>query len=280
MRKLYKILIFLWEFKKIKESQFKLGIIKETSIILGCFVTVFGSKRYKYNLYAEKTGVLLAENVKYQKTKAIIRELKEKARKSGKTIEEYLEDLATAVRKGKNNNIIAKFIKGNSLELVGKRFDNFFGGGLISLYPDRTVAITGILKDVSIVKGFGFKGLWRQGNNPGGLDILSSPIWWKLKEKYKLLEETNNKLFWKKVTQDFWDLANKPWLDDIIARGDDVRFVTNPNLEKSKYIFDSKLKEYVKDEFGKRVPTIFSQEIEYLKKNGYEIIDHIAKKVN
>lgn len=281
MRKLLKFLIAVWESKRINKNDFLLVKIKDTSIILGCFFTkVYGSKRFKFNLYAKKTGVLLEENVKGNKIDSLMQKYKNKAKAAGKTLDEYFEELATAIRNGKSQNIIAKFVRGTKLELVGPRFKNLFGGGIIVLHPERTVAITGVLDDVKIIKGLGLKNLWKQGSNPGGLDILSSPIWAKIKDKYKALEITNNKLFWKKVTNDFWDQVNRPWLDDVIARGDDVRFVTNPNLEKAKFVYNDKLKQFVTDNLGKKVPTIFSKEVEYLKQNGYKIIGHIARKIN
>ncbi|WP_046743438.1 hypothetical protein [Kordia zhangzhouensis] len=280
MRTLLKILRRKWELKKIKKVDFLLVKIRDTSIILNCFTTVFGSKRYKFNLYAEKTGILLEENIKRNKIDSLMQKYKNKAKEAGKTLDEYFEELATAIRKGKSQNIIAKFVKGIKLELIGPRFKKLYGGGIIVLHPEKTVAITGILDDVKVIKGLGLENLLKQGSNPGGLDMLSSPIWGKLKLKYKALESTNNKLYWKKITQDFWDQVNRPWLDDIIARGDDVRFISDPSLETSKYVFDDKLSKFATDEFGKKVPTIFSKEVEYLKNNGYEIIGHIARKIN
>ncbi|KAB8152086.1 hypothetical protein EZY14_015245 [Kordia sp. TARA_039_SRF] len=280
MRKLLKFLIHVWELKTISKIDFLLIKIKDTSIILGCFNVVFGSKKFKFNLYARKTGVLLEENIRKRQLDSLMKKYKNKAKTAGKTLDEYFEELATAVRNGRSQNIIAKFVKGAKLELVGSRFKNLFGGGIIVLHPERTVAVTGILDDMKIIKGLGLKNLWKQGSNIGGLDILSSPVWKKLKLKYKALEKTNNKLYWKKITKDFWDEVNKPWLDDIIARGDDVRFISDPSLETSKYVFDDKLRMFATDEFGKKVPTIFSKEVEYLKNNGYEIIGHIARKIN
>lgn len=120
--------------------------------------------------------------------------------------------------------------------------------------------------------------LWKRGINIGGTDLLSSTEWFIIKGKYKHLENTNHKLYWKNVTEDFWNIENKPWVDDIIKRGDEVRFVSNPTAEKSLYVYLPEEKKFATGLDGKKVSTIFGREIEHLLKNGYTITGNIAKK--
>jgi len=88
----------------------------------------------------------------------------------------------------------------------------------------------------------------------------------------------NPSLYWKKVRDEFWETVNKPWVEDIIKRGDDVRFVSDPkSIDKLFVKID---KDFILDELGNRIPTIFSQEIDVLLKNGYKIEGNIAKKIN
>lgn len=66
-------------------------------------------------------------------------------------------------------------------------------------------------------------------------------------------------------------------IDDIIKRGDDVRFVSDPKSADKLFVkIDNK---FVKDELGNDIPTIFSQEIDLLLQNGYKIEGYIAKKI-
>jgi hypothetical protein len=74
------------------------------------------------------------------------------------------------------------------------------------------------------------------------MDILSSPKWFKIQEKYLHIFSDNSNLFWKKVTDEFWETVNMPWIDDIIKRGDDVRFVSDPkSIDKLFVKVDNKL---------------------------------------
>jgi hypothetical protein len=107
--------------------------------------------------------------------------------------------------------------------------------GLIRLDPDTTTTVTGTLRDVETVavRGQKLPGLTAMGDNPGGINILRSPKWSLLQEKYKaLLEAGDTTGYWKAVTNEFWDTVNKPWLDDAIARGDSFRFVSDPSDER------------------------------------------------
>ncbi len=88
---------------------------------------------------------------------------------------------------------------------------------------------------------------------------------------------SDSNLYWKKVTSEFWETVNRPWIDDIIKRGDEVRFVSDPkSVDKLFVKIDN---DFVIDELGNRIPTIFSKEIERLLENGYKIEGHIAKKI-
>ncbi|CAL2102317.1 protein of unknown function [Tenacibaculum sp. 190130A14a] len=227
----------------------------------------------------------LEEGLTQDQAEEFLRELFVKSKdKSDETVKRYLDEILNIVggavdifSKGK---IIAKFTKGKELKLLGRKFRRIYGSSTIELKPNATVAITGLLKDVMRIKELGEKvpGLWKQGINIGGTDLLSSPIWFKIKETYKGIEKSDPKLYWKNVTDDFWDQVNKPWLDEVISRGDDVRFVTNPNLETAKYVYLKELDKYAVGVDGKKVKTIFGREVDYLKENGYQIIGEIASK--
>ncbi|MGH1385153.1 hypothetical protein [Kordia sp.] len=211
-----------------------------------------------------------------------------KGRRGGKNINKVDEAFNNVIKgfsktqsilsKGK---IIAKFTKGKELELIGKNFKKIYGSSKILLKKDATVAITGLLNDVREIKKLGFKikDLWKQGINIGGTDLLSSPIWFKIKDKWKHLELSNPKLYWQNVTNDFWNQANKPWLDDIIERGDDVRFVSDPKAEKSIYVWLDDINEFATGLDGEKVKTIFGREVDYMLQNGYKIEGDIAIKI-
>jgi hypothetical protein len=181
------------------------------------------------------------------------------------------------LRKGK---IVAKFTKGKEFEIIEKRaIEEIFGGLKIALKPEATVAITGVVKNVNTIKNLtkNSDDVWKTGINIGEMDILSSPKWFKIQEKYFHILSDNPNLFWKKVTDEFWETVNIPWIDNIIKRGDDVRFVSDPkSIDKLFVKVDNK---FVKDELGNQIPTIFSQEIDVLLKNGYKIEGNIAKKI-
>lgn len=224
------------------------------------------------------------EDIPEENFEIFLKDIEKKAKKKRKTVDEYLNEevlgfgkIQNAIFKGK---IVAIFTKGKSLELLGADFINIFGNKIINLSQEGTVAITGVLDDVLKIKYLRSQvpDLWKQGINIGGTDVLSSPVWFKITEKYKHLKNTNSKLYWKNITEDFWREVNQPWLDDVIKRGDDVRFVSDPKAEKSLYVFLKDEKQFAIGLDGKKVRTIFGQEIEYLLKNGYEIIDDVAKK--
>ncbi|WP_294333102.1 hypothetical protein [uncultured Chryseobacterium sp.] len=175
--------------------------------------------------------------------------------------------------------VVAKFTRGKEFEIIDKkRIKDIFGDSKIALKPDETIAITGVVKNVNVIKQLSKNGdnVWKTGINVGGMDILSSPAWFKIRDKYvHLLSDSN--LYWKKVTSEFWETVNRPWIDDIIKRGDEVRFVSDPkSVDKLFVKIDN---DFVIDELGNRIPTIFSKEIERLLENGYKIEGHIAKKI-
>lgn len=107
------------------------------------------------------------------------------------------------------------------------------------------------------------------GENPGGINILRSPKWKELQLKYKpLLDSQGETAYWKAVTDEFWETVNKPWLDEAIARGDNFRFVSNPNDERSLFVLAKNKKSFLLDN-DKKIQSIFGREVEYLKAKGY-----------
>lgn len=172
-----------------------------------------------------------------------------------------------------------EFLFGKYLKLTGSK-TQIFGGNTIILAENKTTTVTGILDDVNSIarRGEALKGVTKMGENKGGINILRSPKWSEILEKYKSLEAIDKSAYYKKVTDEFWETANRPWLDESIKRGDPIRFVTDPNSEIGKYVKLGKNK-FAIDKKGNKVPTIFSREVEYLKKNGYKINGHIAIKL-
>ncbi|KAB1231992.1 hypothetical protein [Chryseobacterium viscerum] len=169
-----------------------------------------------------------------------------------------------------------EFLFGKYLKLTGSK-TQVFGGNTIVLVENKTTTVTGILDDVNSIarRGEALKGVTKMGENKGGINILRSPKWSEILEKYKNLEAIDKNTYYKKVTDEFWETANRPWLDESIKRGDPIRFVTDPNSEIGKYVRLGKNK-FAIDKTGNKIPTIFSREVEYLKKNGYKIDGHIA----
>lgn len=172
-----------------------------------------------------------------------------------------------------------EFLFGKYLKLTGSK-TQIFGGNTIILVENKTTTVTGILDDVNSIarRGEALKGVTKMGENKGGINILRSPKWSEILEKHKSLEAIDKSTYYKKVTDEFWETTNRLWLDESIKRGDPVRFVTDPNSEIGKYVKLGKNK-FAIDKKGNKVPTIFSREVEYLKKNGYKIDGHIATKL-
>jgi len=78
--------------------------------------------------------------------------------------------------------------------------------------------------------------------------------------------------YWKKVTDEFWDVANKPWLEDAIKRGDNIRFVSNPTDDLAIYVTKKGSKEFVLDGAGNKIKSIIGREVDLLKENGYRFL--------
>jgi hypothetical protein len=110
-----------------------------------------------------------------------------------------------------------------------------------------------------------------QGENPGGLNILRSPKWDEIINKHlPILAAGDDAKYWKLVKDEFWETANKPWLDEAIARGDKFRFVSNPADEAAIYSTNS-AGDFILEN-GQKTKSIFGREVDYLKANGYEFL--------
>jgi hypothetical protein len=174
-----------------------------------------------------------------------------------------------------DGRLIGRFTRGHSLEIIDDV--TIHGGNKIKLSPIKTTTITGILDDVNTVAKRGisdgsFNGITAAGQaNLGGINILRSPQWGIIKNKYKSILYAGDELgYWTKVTDEFWVTVNKPWLDDAIARGDNLRFVSNPNSDLAIYV--TKGSEFVLDVYGNKIKSIFGREIDYLRSKGYTIL--------
>lgn len=165
--------------------------------------------------------------------------------------------------------VIGRYQHGSQLEVVSKK--KLYGGNTIKLDESATTTVTGTLDDTDSIARRGIKlpGATVMGDNPGGVNILRSPRWKEIQLKYKpLLDAQGETAYWKAVTDEFWEMVNKPWLDEAIARGDQFRFVSNPNDEKSLFVLGKNKKSFVLDD-GKKIQSIFGREVEYLKSKGY-----------
>jgi hypothetical protein len=165
---------------------------------------------------------------------------------------------------------IGSYSHGSQLEIISKDV-KLHGGNTIKLDPNATTTLTGTLDDTNAVarRGERLPGATQMGDNVGGINILRSPKWGEIQVKYKpLLDAGDTTAYWKSVTNEFWDTVNKPWLDEAIARGDNFRFVSNPENEKALFVTAGKDNAFVLDN-GKKIQSIFGREVDYLKAKGY-----------
>ncbi|MCC7028551.1 MAG: hypothetical protein IT265_16440 [Saprospiraceae bacterium] len=123
------------------------------------------------------------------------------------------------------------------------------------------------MHDISFVRNVGRH---RQGANTGAMNILNGGDEWdKIASKFKPL--ANGKLSvddLQKVQKEFFETVNLPWLKDAIARGDQIRLVSDPNDVSLLYNNGN-----INDGLSS-----FGMEIEYLINEGYEFINGIAVK--
>ncbi len=123
-------------------------------------------------------------------------------------------------------------------------------GVILKANPDKTTTILGsfdmdmrsIVNEMGNVKSTDF------GGNKGGFNVLNVP------------DELYNQ-------DTFWDLYNKPWLDEAIRREDDIVLATKPEARYLSYI-----DRYTREE----VITGFGKEYAYLLKKGY-FYDELTK---
>ncbi len=116
-------------------------------------------------------------------------------------------------------------------------------GVILKANPDKTTTILGsfdmdmrsIVNEMGNVKSTDF------GGNKGGFNVLNVP------------DELYNQ-------DTFWDLYNKPWLDEAIRRGDDIVLATKP---------EGKVLQSLDKVTGKWGPSGFAKEYQYLIKKGY-----------
>lgn len=182
---------------------------------------------------------------------------------------------------GEAGKVIGTYQHGSRLVLISKR--TLHGGNTIKLCPDATTTITGTLTETNAIaaRGERLPGATLMGENPGGINILRSPQWRTIQAKHQQLLDTQGEVFyWKTVTDEFWETINKPWLDDAIARGDQLRLISNPADEKALFVTKGKNQETFVLDHRKKIQSIFGREVEYLKSKGYVFkSDGIAVKV-
>jgi hypothetical protein len=114
--------------------------------------------------------------------------------------------------------------------------------------------------------------LSKQGVNNGGINILRSPQWAAIQEKHiDLFNAGNISEYWKRVTDEFWDTVNKGWLDDAISRGDSFRLVSNPADPLKYFKTADNGVDFLLDEAGNKIKSIFGREVDHLRSKGFTI---------
>lgn len=173
---------------------------------------------------------------------------------------------------GKSGRVIGRYANGSQLEIVSSSGETLHGGNVIKLDPEATTTLTGTLKDTNTVaaRGAELPGATVMGQNPGGVNILRSPKWAEIQQKFLPLKDSNPTLYWRKVTDEFWETANRPWLDEAIARGDRFRFVSDPAKDTAIYVTD-RAGNFVLDG-TERIKSIFGREVDYLTSKGYQFL--------
>jgi hypothetical protein len=170
---------------------------------------------------------------------------------------------------------MGSFERGNQLEIVSRGKEQLYGGNTIKLDAEKTTSVTGTLKDVNVVARRGEQipeaKATLQGENPGGVNILRSPRWGELQKEHMPILESGDKLgYWNKVTGDFWEQVNKPWLDQAITRGDNIRLVSDPNKPANLFVTNDK-GGFILDQSGNKIQSIYGREVEYLTSKGYKV---------
>jgi hypothetical protein len=125
---------------------------------------------------------------------------------------------------------------------------------ILKVNPNKTTTILGsfdkdmkkIVNEMGNVKSTDF------GARKGGFNVLNVPD-----ELYD--------------PDTFWDLYNKPWLDEAISRGDDIVLATKP---------EGIVLSYVDRITGEEVMTGFGREYNYLIERGYvyDVATNMMKK--
>jgi hypothetical protein len=144
----------------------------------------------------------------------------------------------------------------------------------IKLSPDTTTTVTGALDDTNAIaeRGARMRGTTQMGENPGGINVLRSPEWGEIQNKFKpLLDEGDATGYWRAVSDELWDTVNKPWLDEAMARGDQFRMISNPADNKVLFVTAND-GTFMLDSGGEKIRSIFGREVDYLTANGYKIL--------
>jgi len=168
--------------------------------------------------------------------------------------------------------VIGRYQHGEALEIVSKKV--LHGGNTIRLDPEATTTVAGTLTDTNRVaeRGARMRGITQMGENPGGINLLRSPRWTEIQNKFKpLLDAGDTTGYWRAVSDEFWSTVNKPWLDDAIARGDRFRLISNPADERVLYVTSPDGSSFILDG-GQKIRSIFGREVDYLTANGYKIL--------
>jgi hypothetical protein len=91
--------------------------------------------------------------------------------------------------------------------------------------------------------------------------------------KYKTIVNGQTNYDWAKISDEFWETVNKPWLDDAISRGDNIRLVSSPQDLYAINVTDA-IGNFVLDASGNKIKSIFGREVDLLKSKGYTFLSN------
>jgi hypothetical protein len=237
----------------------------------------FKTRFHQIEKFVEEVKLLRTQAKLAEMTPEELTKVKE-AWEQAKLLERSTKEPVDIVVKGET---IGRFSNGSQMELIPRGNErSLHGGNTIKLDPDATTTVTGTLGDVNTLaeRGYHLPGSTLMGENQGGINILRSPEWQAIKNKYRDILKSGDELkYWKTVTDEFWETVNKPWLDEAIARGDSFRFISNPADEFATHV--TRNGEFVVDAAGQKTRSIFGREVDYLTSKGYKFLaDGIAVK--
>lgn len=110
--------------------------------------------------------------------------------------------------------MFGKYIKGKKLSIISST--ELHGGNEIILIPTKTTTVAGSSNDVDVVARRGYETISTDqmtlsGENIAGINILRDPRWGEIRNAHQPVRDAGNEvLYWQLVTEEFWEVANRP----------------------------------------------------------------------